>query len=279
MIKKFSKLKKYLRNPSFMIGLCILILVLLTSIFAPYFAPHDPYETSIQNRFSPPCTEYPFGTDELGRCLLSRIMYGGATTLWLSFISLAIALILGIILGLFAGYYKYFDAPIMRLIDIFMSFPSMLLAIIVVAILGSGTMNVTIAIGLGTMPAFARLVRGQVLSLKTAQYIDSARISGAGDLRIMFQHILPNSISQIIVYASSQMSWIIISVSTLSFLGLGVQPPSPEWGAIASGGKNYLRLAPCISLFPVIFIFVVVLAFNLMGDGLRDLLDNQNEEE
>lgn len=279
MIKKISKFKKYLRNPSFMIGLCVLILVLLTSVFAPYLAPNDPYETSIQNRFSSPCAEYPFGTDELGRCLLSRIMYGGATTLWLSFLSLAIALVLGITLGLFAGYYKYLDAPIMRLIDIFMSFPSMLLAIVVVAILGSGTMNVTIAIGIGTMPAFARLVRGQVLSLKTAQYIDSARISGAGDLRIMFQHILPNSISQIIVYASSQMSWIIISVSTLSFLGLGVQPPTPEWGAIASGGKNYLRLAPCISLFPVIFIFVVVLAFNLMGDGLRDVLDNRDEEE
>lgn len=277
MKNSLKTIKRYCKNPSFIIGLCVLIAIVLLSIFAPVLAPNNPNETNIIARFQSPSAEYPLGTDELGRCLLSRIMYGGSTTMWLSLVSLTIALFLGIFFGLIAGYYRLCDTPIMRMMDIFMAFPSMLLAIVIVAILGAGTFNVTIAIGIGTMPAFARLVRGQVLSLKNAQYIDAARIAGAGDFRIMFKHILPNCISQIVVYASSQMSWIIISVSTLSFLGLGVQPPTPEWGAIASGGKNYLRIAPHISFFPVIFIFIVVLALNLMGDGLRDELEHGSE--
>jgi len=264
---------KLLRNRKIMAGVTILLLFTLCGIFAPLLAPHDPYEVNPSIAYQFPLAGYPLGTDEFGRCIFSRILYGARLTLPLSLLSLAIAMVIGIPAGLLSGYYKPLDGVIMRLTDLFLAFPGMLLAIAIVAILGSGVYNVTIAVGLGTAPVFARLVRGEVLSLKQMPYVEAAKTSGASGWRIILLHILPNCLSTIAVFAAMQMAWIIMSMSTLSFLGMGAQAPSAEWGAMASGGKNYIGRALHISAFPVVFIFLSVLSFNMLGNGIRDALD------
>ena len=273
MDKHSSLLKKILHNKSVVIGGVILLIFVFLSVFAPLLAPHDPAETNSSMNFSPPTKEYPFGTDDYGRCILSRMLWGGRVTLLYSFLALLLAMAIGIPLGLLAGYYKYLDNVLMRIVDVLMAFPGTLLAIAIVGILGPGLANVTIAVGIGTMPAYARLIRGSVLSLKSLPFVEASLSAGAKDSRIILHHILPNCISTIIVYSMLQMAWVIMSISTLSFLGIGAQSPTPEWGALVSAGRNYIFSSPHVSSFPVIFIFLTVTAFNLVGDGLRDTLD------
>lgn len=265
--------KKCLHNKSVVIGTLILLFMIMIAVFAPVIAPHDPYLTNSSLALRGPGAGFPFGTDELGRCVLSRMVYGARITIPYSLLSLGVAIIIGVPIGLVSGYYKHLDNLLMRFMDILMAFPGMLLAIAVVATLGQGLGNVTIAVGLGSMPAYARLIRGLVLSLKEMPYIEASISAGGSDLRILMKHILPNCIPTIVVYSMLEMAWIIMSISTLSFLGIGATPPIPEWGALISAGKDYISSSPHISGFPVIFIFITVTGFNLLGDGLRDVLD------
>lgn len=273
LIKITGTFEKCLHNKSIIMGTIILSIVVIVGILAPYISPNDPYLTNAAMALKGPSGQYPFGCDEYGRCVLSRMLYGARITVPYGCIALVIALTIGVPLGLAAGYYRHFDNPVMRLMDILMSFPDILLAIVIVATLGTGLFNVTIAVGIGTMPAYARLIRGTVLSLKEQPFIEAVIAAGAKDSRIIIKHIFPNCISTLVVYSMLEMAWIIMSISTLSFLGIGAQPPTPEWGALVSSGRNYILTASHISTFPVIFIFSTVTGFNLLGDGLRDVLD------
>lgn len=266
-------IQRMFRDKSIVIGAAILMVLTIIAVFAPYIAPHDFADTNTGFALNGPSWEYPFGTDELGRCVFSRMIWGARITLPYSILALGVSLVLGVPLGLISGYYKRLDNPLMRLMDVLMAFPGMLLAVVIVAILGTGLFNVTIAVGIGTMPAYARLIRGSVLSLKEQPFVEASIAAGASNSRIIARHILPNCVSMIIVYSMLEMGWIIMSISTLSFLGIGAKPPTPEWGALVSAGRNYILSAPHISSFPVIFIFASVTGFNLLGDGLRDILD------
>lgn len=268
-----TKLKLMLHNKSIMVGFIILVILVIIAILAPAIAPHHYAETNTAYALHGPTSEYPFGTDEYGRCVFSRMIWGARITLPYSLLALGVTILLGVPTGLIAGYYQKVDNLIMRFMDILMAFPGMLLAVVIVATLGTGLFNVTIAVGIGTMPAYARLIRGLVLSLKEQPFVEASVAAGAKNSRIIWKHILPNCVPTIIVYSMLEMGWIIMSISTLSFLGIGAKAPTPEWGALVSAGKDYLLSAPHIASFPVIFIFAAVTAFNLLGDGLRDVLD------
>lgn len=262
-----------LADKNVVVGGAIVLIMILIAVFAPILAPHDPTETNSSMILAAPSAEYLFGTDELGRCVLSRMIYGARVTIPYSIYALLVAIVIGVPLGLISGYYHKLDNLIMRLMDILMAFPGILIAIVVVATLGQGLRNVTIAVGIGSMPAYARLIRGIVLSLRETSYVEASVAAGASDFRILVKHILPNCVPTIIVYSMLEMAWVIMSISTLSFLGIGATPPTPEWGALISAGKNYILSAPHAAGFPVIFIFATVMGFNLLGDGLRDVLD------
>lgn len=262
------------RNKMAMFGLAVLILLVVSSVFAEWLAPHDPYEQNLLMRFKPPGTEgHPLGTDGFGRDILSRLLYGSRISLAVGLASVSFGLVFGVTLGLLAGYYKRLDNIIMRLIDIMLAFPGVLLAIAIVAALGPGMWNVVIAIGVWSVPTFARIVRGQVLAIKGKEYITATRAIGCKDFRIIFKHILPNCLAPVIVYATMRIASAIMSTAALSFLGLGAQPPTPEWGAMIAEGRSFLYNAPHIATVPGLAIMVVVFGFNLLGDGLRDALD------
>jgi len=222
----------------------------------------------------PPSKEFPLGTDEFGRDILSRIIYGSRVSLKVGITTTAVAAFLGITLGALAGYYGgWLDYVIQALVDISWAFPTVLMAIFLVAVLGHGLTNLMIAVGVVYWGAFARVVRGQVLSMREWEFVLAARAAGANDIHILLQHILPNIISPVIVMGTLLMGEAILIESTLSFLGMGAQPPTPSWGSILSSGRAYLRLAPWVTTFPGIAIMLTVLGFNLLGDGLRDALD------
>ena len=266
-------ISQLLADKNVVVGGAIVLVMVLIALFAPLLAPHDPSETNSAMILTAPSAEYLFGTDDLGRCVLSRMIYGARVTIPYSIYALLVAIAIGVPLGLISGYYHRLDNLIMRIMDILMAFPGILIAIVVVATLGQGLKNVTIAVGIGSMPAYARLIRGIVLSLRETPYVEASVAAGASDLRILAKHILPNCIPTIIVYSMLEMAWVIMSISTLSFLGIGATPPTPEWGALISAGKTYILSAPHAAGFPVIFIFTTVMGFNLLGDGLRDVLD------
>ena len=266
-------ISQLLADKNVVVGGAIVLVMVLIALFAPLLAPHDPSETNSAMILTAPSAEYLFGTDDLGRCVLSRMIYGARVTIPYSIYALLVAIAIGVPLGLISGYYHRLDNLIMRIMDILMAFPGILIAIVVVATLGQGLKNVTIAVGIGSMPAYARLIRGIVLSLRETPYVEASVAAGASDLRILAKHILPNCIPTIIVYSMLEMAWVIMSISTLSFLGIGATPPTPEWGALISAGKKYILSAPHAAGFPVIFIFTTVMGFNLLGDGLRDVLD------
>jgi len=256
-------------------GGCILIIVVLLSILAPPLTGYDPNAVNTAIRLQPPGSPgHLLGTDNLGRDMLTRLLFGGRVSVAIGFAAVAIAMFFGILIGLFTGYYKgLLDAVSMRFIDILMAFPYVLLAIAIIAALGPGLLNAMIAISIVGIPYYARIVRGTVLSLREQEYIEAQKALGSSDLRILFKHILPNALSPIIVAATLDVGWMIIAAAGMSFLGLGAQPPMAEWGIMLSSGKDFLRVAPHISLLPGMAIFIVVLSFNLLGDGLRDALD------
>ena len=271
---EFSKVFRKLRqNPGAIVGLFIIILMILVAIAAPLLATHDPIKVDVPTKLSLPSAEHYFGTDQLGRDLFSRTVFGTRISLMVGAIAVSIGLIVGVVVGITAGYYSRLDNIIMRLIDVQMAFPSILLAIAIIAALGPSLVNAIIAIGIQTIPTFARITRSRVLAVREELYIEAAKAVGAENARIIVKHILPNIIATLLVYSTLQLGTAILSAAILSFLGLGAQPPTPEWGAIISDARNFLDISPHVAFFPILAIFVTVLSFNLLGDGLRDALD------
>lgn len=251
------------------------VLLVLVAIFAPWIVPFDPesyFDYDALNQ--PPSWSHWMGVDSLGRDIFSRVLMGARISLAAGFISVALGALVGTVLGLVAGYYEgWWERIIMRISDVLLAFPGILLAIGVVAILGSNMINVIIAVAVFSVPAFARLVRGSTLAIKNMTYIEAMRSIGAPDSVIIFRHILPGTISPIVVYGTMRIGTSIITAASLSFLGMGAQPPTPEWGAMLNDARSDMLLAPHVAMFPALAIFLTVLAFNLLGDGLRDALD------
>ncbi len=266
--------RKLLRRKGAMFGAVLALLFLAVAILAPYLAPYDPLRTDWSAVRSPPSPQHWLGTDELGRDVLSRVIWGARASLLAGVVSVAIAMALGVPLGLLSGYYRgWIDEVIMRFTDALLAFPFLILAIALAAMLGPSLTNAMIAIGVSTAPAFIRLARGQVLSVMVEEFVQAARALGASDARIMLKHVLPNAFSPLLIQGTLAVAAAIIAESSLSFLGLGQQPPAPSWGSMLNVAKNFLAEAPWMAVWPGIAIFITVLAFNLLGDGLRDALD------
>ncbi|PSL34315.1 peptide/nickel transport system permease protein [Planomicrobium soli] len=269
-----TTLRRLFKNKLAIVGLVIVLLQILMAVFAPMITTHDPIKQTLADSelpmFSP---GHWLGTDNYGRDVWSRIVYGARISLVVGSIAVALGLIGGVILGMLAGYYRKLDAIIMRFVDLLFSFPGILLAMLIIAILGTSLVNVAIAISIWSIPTCARIVRGSVLSIKEKEYIMAMRSMGASDLRIMVRHILPNASAPIIVFATMRMATAILSTASLSYLGLGAQPPTPEWGAMISQGQAFMWSSPHLTIVPGIAIMLTVFAFNVLGDGLRDALD------
>lgn len=267
--------RRFRRQHVAMIAAVFVLLLILVAIFAPLLAPFDAENYFDYDRLNEgPSMMHWFGVDALGRDIFSRVLLGSRLSLVAGFFSVAVGAVTGTLLGLLAGYYEgWWDRIIMRICDVLFAFPGILLAIAVVAVLGNGMSNVILAVAIFSIPAFARLVRGNTLVLKHLTYIESARSIGASDLTIILRHILPGTLSSIVVYFTMRIGTSIISAASLSFLGLGAQPPTPEWGAMLNEAQADMVLAPHVAIFPSLAIFLTVLAFNLLGDGLRDALD------
>jgi len=257
-----------------LVGSAIFALILLVTVLASAVAPYDPMARNIKNRFATPSAEHPFGTDQLGRDVFSRVIYGGQPILAASVTAVISALAAGTIIGVAGGYIGgWLDTALMRLMDVMLSFPSILLAILIVATLGVGLLNVTVAIGFAMVPVFARLVRSIVITLVYEEYVVAARSLGASDLHVIWKHILPNMMPPIIVQASAMLAVAIGTASALNFIGLGVEPGTPDWGMMVAEGQRLIFDAPHVPLFPGLVITITVLSVNYMGDGLRDHLD------
>lgn len=265
---------RFKKNPLSVAGLIIIISLAIIAIFAPIISPYDPTKIDVYNVLSPPSKEHPFGTDELGRDLLSRMIWGSRVSLKVGFVAVGIAITIGTILGSIAGYYGgKIDAIVMRFVDIMLAFPTFFLILAVIAIVEPSISTIMIIIGLTGWMDVARLVRAEFLSLKERDFVLAARALGASDLRIIFRHILPNALSPVFVAATFGIAGAILIESGLSFLGLGVQPPEPSWGNILTSGKDNITVAWWLSLFPGLSILTTVLSYNLVGEGLRDALD------
>lgn len=265
-----------LRNRLAIIGLVVLAVLVVVALFAPAIAPYEINEVNISDRFSPPSTVYLFGTDELGRDIFSRVVIAARVSLQVGFIAVGIAVAVGVPIGLVSGYYGgAIDSFLMRVMDVLFSFPAILLAIAILAVLGPGVGNAMVAIGIVYTPIFARITRGSVLGVKNRVFVTAARSLGAKDGRILRTHVLPNVVAPIIVQTSLSLAFAILSEAALSFLGLGVQPPDPAWGRMLADGRSFFQDAPWMAVFPGLAILVTVMAFNFVGDGLRDALDPQ----
>lgn len=278
---KKEDIKKILKSKSTVIGGVVVILLVLCAIFAPIITSHDPYEMNMEKVLLKPGEGgHVLGTDQYGRDLLSRIIYGARISLIVGISSVIISMLIGVTIGLISGYYGGFiDAVFMRIVDIFLSFPVVLLAIALVAALGPGIENVIIAIGLVYWTNYARVVRGNVLAIKEEEFVQAAKTIGSSNFRIIFRNILPNTLSSIIVIATLGLGVAIVSEATLSFLGLGIEPPAASWGWTLAFGMKYIRETAHLSLYPGLAIIITVLGFNLLGDGIRDLTDNKLERK
>ena len=267
--------RRFRRQPVAMAAGIFVLLLIVVAIIAPWIAPYDAENYFDYDRLNEgPSMVHWFGVDSLGRDIFSRVLVGAQISLAAGVLAVLIGALIGTVLGLLAGYYEgWWDRITMRICDVLFAFPGILLAIAVVAVMGSGMANVIIAVAIFSIPAFARLVRGNTLVLKQQTFIESARSIGASDTTILFNHILPGTVSSIVVYFTMRIGVSIISAASLSFLGLGAQPPTPEWGAMLNEARADMVMAPHVALFPAIAIFLTVLAFNLLGDGLRDALD------
>jgi ABC-type dipeptide/oligopeptide/nickel transport system permease subunit len=265
--------RRFARHRLALGGLAVILALIALALGARAVAPHDPLRQDLPHALAGPSPDFPLGTDEFGRCILSRILYGARLSLLVGVIATGIGAGAGILCGLVAGYFAKLDALVMRVMDVLLAFPSILLAIAIVAALGPSLPNVMVAVGLRSIPSFARLSRSMVLGLKELEFVQGAHALGAGHVRVLVRHILPNSASPLLVFSSMQVATAILLAAILSFLGLGVQPPTPEWGKMVSDGRAYLMEAPHVSLFPGLAIFVAVMGFNCLGDGLRDALD------
>ena len=264
-----------------LLGLAITVGVVVTAVLAPVVAPYDPTAQNIaEAQLLAPSLEHPMGTDQLGRDVFSRVLYGAQLSLQVGIIAVGVAIAAGVPLGLIAGFYGgYIDETVMRTMDVLFSFPAILLAIAMVAILGQSTVNVMLAIGITYTPIFARVTRSGVLSVREETFVDAARAIGDTNTNILARDILPNVVAPIIVQATVSLAFAILAESALSFLGLGTPPPDPSWGRMLSNSRNFLQTAPWTAVFPGLAIMITILGFNFLGDGLRDTLDPQNETE
>ena len=268
MIKRLKKHKLAVT------GLAIIAALCLIALLAPFIAPHDPNKLHLAHRLLSPGNGYLLGTDNLGRCLFSRLVFGSRVTLLVGFFVVAITSTLGVALGAIAGYRGgIIDDIIMRCVDVLLAFPGIILALVIAGILGPSLFNIMFAMSIIGWTGYARVVRGAILSVKEREFVEAARSLGAGDVHIMFRHILPNVMAPMIVMATLGMAHVILAAAALSFMGLGVQPPDAEWGSMLNAGRLFMRTAPHMTLFPGLAIMVTVLAFNFLGDGLRDALD------
>lgn len=271
---KINIFKRFIKRGASVVGGVIIILFILVAIFGPSLTVYDPLAINLEGKYQGASWEHPLGTDNLGRDTLTRLVYGARITFIISFTSVLSGSFIGMIFGVLAGYFGgRVDTVIMRATDVLLAFPGLLLAIAIVAILGNGIINTIIAIAIYSIPYIARIVRGSVLQIRDAEYVQASKVIGASHARIIFVHIIPNSISQVIVNTTLSLGTAILTSSSLSFLGLGVQPPHPEWGSMLSRAREVLRSTPIAALAPGIAITLVVLSFSLMGDGLRDALD------
>jgi peptide/nickel transport system permease protein len=262
------------RHKLAMAGLVFLGLLVACAIGADVISPYPPLQQAMTDRLRPPSAAHWLGTDDFGRDILSRILFGSRISLQVGFVAVGIAGSIGIIFGLLAGYFGgWIDSVLMRSMDVLLAFPAILLAVTIMALLGASTTNVMIAIGIAYIPVFARVVRGSVLTLKPNDYVEAARAAGASEMRTLLQHILPGTTGPIIVQLSLALAYAILAEAALSFLGLGTQPPTPTWGSMLSFGREFVRDAPWFTFFPGFAIFVTVLSLNLVGDGLSDALD------
>jgi peptide/nickel transport system permease protein len=265
---------RFVRHRVGMIGAAIIVILIVLAIFGPSLAPHDPNQMYFSTVFSPPTLEHPLGTDDFGRDTLSRIMHGAQVSLLVGVIAVSIASTVGTTLGMVAGYgLRIMDEIIMRAMDILLAFPTILLALAIMAILGKGVVNAMIAIGVVYVPIFARIARGAVLSVKNEEFVEAARALGASDLHILVRHIFPNILPPIIVETSLSLSFAILAEAALSFFGLGTQPPDPSWGRMLSEGRDFFRQSAWMGIFPGLAIMLSVMGFNFLGDGIRDALD------
>lgn len=272
-------LRRLFTHPGGVAGLLVTVAFLTIAVLAPSFSPYDPLAQNLDRRLQAPSRPHLMGTDDFGRDILSRVMYGARISITVGFISIGIAVAGGLVLGLLAGFYttgrwgRLIDNAIMRTSDIMLAFPTVLLAIAIVTAFGPSIRNAMLAIAIIYIPRFVRLVRASVLVEKEQVYIEAGRALGVSNRRLLFRHLLPNTMSPVIVQATLGLAEAILEAAALSFLGLGATPPTPEWGAMLSEGRSYLRLAPWVTFFPGLAIFLVVVSFNLLGDGLRDALD------
>lgn len=272
--KIITLLHRLWQNRAGVTGGIVVMFIIIIAILAPVLAPYTSTEMDLENRMKGPDLNHPFGTDKFGRDIMSRVIYGTRVSLLVGLISVGIGVVGGIILGLYAGYYgKIIDYGVMFIMDILLAFPSILLALIVIAVLGPNLTNTMIAIGITNIPIFTRIVRASVLTVRNQEFIQAAIVTGLSDVRILMKHILPNILAPVIVQATLALSGAILSEAALSFLGLGIQPPTPSWGSMLSNSRCYMELAPWTVIFPAIAIMITVLSFNLFGDGLRDELD------
>jgi peptide/nickel transport system permease protein len=272
-------LRRLLRRPGAVAGGAVVLIFVAVALTAPIIAPKDPNEVETRDRRKPPSAEYRLGTDEIGRDVLSRVIYGARISLQVGVIAIGIALSGGVILGVVAGYFgRWVDTVIMRLTDVMLAFPGILMAIAIVAILGPGLYNVMIAVGIEAIPVYARTARASTLSVRETEYVLGARAIGSGHGRILVRYILPNIVAPLIVLATIGVAGSILAAAGLSYIGLGAQPPTAEWGAMLAAARTYIREAWWMSTFPGLAIALVVLALNLFGDGLRDALDPRTQD-
>jgi peptide/nickel transport system permease protein len=271
---------RVLRRPTARVGAFIVGIFLLLTVIAPEIAPYDPYDQDFGAALQEPSLDHFFGTDQYGRDELSRVMYGSRTALLSILVADGIALFVGTMLGLIAGFYgKWVDTAAMRVVDVLLAFPYLLLALIIVAALGPSLFHSMIAIGIVATPVYARVIRGQVLAVRTTEFVLAARAVGGSAMRVMLRHVLPNSFTPILVMATLQAGTVVVETAGLSFLGMGAQPPSPDWGSVLAEGQAYFLTSWWIATFPGLAIFMVVLGFNLLGDALRDHFDPRRRKE
>jgi peptide/nickel transport system permease protein/nickel transport system permease protein len=271
-------LRQLLHHKIAWVGLTLISLLVFTALFAPVIAPHDPLQVDLMQKLQPASFAYPLGTDHLGRCILSRLIYGSRVSLSIALMVVALTTLISLIVGMVAGYLGgKIDTWLMRICDVFLAFPALILSLAIVGILGGGLLNLVLALTASHWAWYARIVRSRVLSVKESDFVKAAVVSGTRPQSLMLRHILPYTLAELAILASLDLSHMILHIAGLSFLGLGIQPPTPEWGAMLNDSRDFFRRVPALMFYPGLMIFTVSLAFNFVGDALRDVLDPRTE--
>jgi peptide/nickel transport system permease protein/nickel transport system permease protein len=273
-----SLLRQLLHHKLALIGFSLIVVIVFIAVFAPFVAPHDPLQIDLTQKLQPASFTYPLGTDHLGRCILSRLIYGSRVSLSIALIVVAFTTAISLVVGMVAGYVGgKVDSWLMRICDVFLAFPGLILSLAVVGILGGGLFNLVLALVASHWAWYARIVRSRVLSVKESDFVKAAVVSGTRSQSLMLRHIVPYTLAELAILASLDLSHMILHIAGLSFLGLGIQPPTPEWGAMLNDGREYFRRIPALMFYPGLMIFMVSLSFNFVGDALRDVLDPRTE--